>query len=864
MHNWVKTFKILAYLACLGVAVLCMTALAGLAYGIPELRQWFSEGPPMRANTAIGLLCGALGFILRTYPWPRPLRGLLNGSGGLLSLIPLFIGVVTLVHYGLSLQSGFDTLIFQDPLVTGAYPGRPSPETALNLFVLGNALLLMNRPSVWSQRITKALALFLLGLPLITLISSFFGASNLYTILPQTQHAVGTATNTAVAMVLLSFALFFRRPDEGMAAIFVSPTMGGLIARRQLMTLIVLPFLVVILVQIEYLFGKNDRPVSQALALILAFGSLVAFNWFTARRLDRMDRQKQRDEQRLREQERLLAGVLDTVPVGIWITDITGHIVRGNQAGIKIWGGERYVDIPEYGQYKGWWVHNGQRIEAHDWALARALQKGETSVDETIKIETFDGAHKVILNSAMPLRNDQGHITGALVTNYDISRRFRLEQHQALVAHAGEELLTLRDLDTTFSHLAQLTMKSLCDCSMIFLLDDENRPKLVSQAHRETPRAQKMAAMLKRYEPKSAATMGIMGVIERGRSILVKNVKENTIDDLSQDTQNAADLREVLQSYMIVPMTVERKVIGAIGFASCEPGHVLDDIDLAAAEELCRLSALAIENARYAERLKQAIQAREDVVAIVSHDLRSPLSVILQSCDLMVSRLESSPETSASLLKLAHLARSAGKRMYELISDLLDLAHLESGHFVLKNEEFECVGFIQEIVELLTPIALQKKVRLTAALPAELPSLYADRTRFTQILNNLITNALKHTPAGGLVDVGAYVRDDGWLEVTVNDNGSGIKKEYLPLLFERYWKPHESEGGFGLGLFVVKGIVEAHGGRIEVTSEENKGTSFAFTLPTILVVTGYGHSSVSDGHEGYHKEYSAAPPHEFV
>jgi signal transduction histidine kinase len=324
--------------------------------------------------------------------------------------------------------------------------------------------------------------------------------------------------------------------------------------------------------------------------------------------------------------------------------------------------------------------------------------------------------------------------------------------------------------------------------------------------------------------------------MESGRSLLIDRVDTDTITSMAHDAHHAAELGEILHSYMIVPLMVERKAMGVIEFIACQPNAHFDDINLAAAEELGRLSALAIENARYAEKLRQAIQIREDVVAIVSHDLRSPLAVILQSCELLLKRLNcDSMDSSNALCKLVNLASTAGRRMQELIADLLDLAHLESGHFVLKQERIEPASFIRETLDLLSPIATKKGVLLTADLPIELPMLKADHIRLTQILTNLLSNAIKHTPAAGTVEVGARLRDDGWIEFSVNDSGCGIPKENLPVLFDRYWKPDDSRDGYGLGLFVVKGIVEAHGGSIHVTSEENKGTCFSFILPTILV-----------------------------
>jgi PAS domain S-box-containing protein len=130
----------------------------------------------------------------------------------------------------------------------------------------------------------------------------------------------------------------------------------------------------------------------------------------------------------LQERETLLSAVMKILPVGIWIVDKKGNITFGNDAAVEIWGGAQYVGLGQLGVYKGWWVKSGKLIEAHEWSAARAIEKGETSLDEEIEIECFDGSHKIILNSALPLRGEDGCVNGAIIINQDISERKRTEK----------------------------------------------------------------------------------------------------------------------------------------------------------------------------------------------------------------------------------------------------------------------------------------------------------------------------------------------------------------------------------------------------------------------------------------------------
>lgn len=152
---------------------------------------------------------------------------------------------------------------------------------------------------------------------------------------------------------------------------------------------------------------------------------------------------RKQSELALQRTEQLLRTVLDALPVGVWIMDQSGRIIEGNPAGKQIWAGARYVGPEQFGEYKGWWLHSGKPIEPDEWAAARAIQKGEVSIDEEIEIECFDGTHKIMLNSAIPLRDLEGAITGAIIVNQDITSRKRGE---AALQETSNRLQTLFDI----------------------------------------------------------------------------------------------------------------------------------------------------------------------------------------------------------------------------------------------------------------------------------------------------------------------------------------------------------------------------------------------------------------------------------
>ena len=230
------------------------------------------------------------------------------------------------------------------------------------------------------------------------------------------------------------------------------------------------------------------------------------------------------------------------------------------------------------------------------------------------------------------------------------------------------------------------------------------------------------------------------------------------------------------------------------------------------------------------EQAERAVQAREDVLGIVSHDLRNPLSTILLSAGFLDETLaeEPDPETTRKQLRII---RSSAERMNRMIQDLLDIARIESGRLSVNTTRTPAEALAREACELIQPMVEEKHQVFACELPDALPEVQADRDRIHQVISNLAGNAAKFTPEGGRIQL--RVRDAGGeVEFSVSDTGPGISKEDLPRLFQAHWQAKDTAHlGAGLGLAISRGIVEAHGGRIWVESELGKGSTFCFTLP---------------------------------
>ncbi|MDC3953103.1 sensor histidine kinase [Polyangium jinanense] len=283
------------------------------------------------------------------------------------------------------------------------------------------------------------------------------------------------------------------------------------------------------------------------------------------------------------------------------------------------------------------------------------------------------------------------------------------------------------------------------------------------------------------------------------------------------------------KTWVVVPMKVGDRTIGALGVTYLDTCRINQD-DRAYMCTLAQQCGQALERARLYEAEQRARLAREEALAIAAHDLRNPLSAITLVASSMM-RTAPEDEIGKWVRERAQKLKVTAEHAMELLHNLLDAAIIEANTLALERERCEVDALLAEVADIHAPIAEQKKIELgTRTLGCAL-STTCDRGRVIQVLSNLLGNALKFTPGGGMITLSAEL-DDAWVRFSVADTGPGIRPEDVPRLFDRYWRPRAARGaGAGLGLYIVKGIVEAHGGIVSVDSKLGVGTTFSFTLP---------------------------------
>jgi signal transduction histidine kinase len=268
---------------------------------------------------------------------------------------------------------------------------------------------------------------------------------------------------------------------------------------------------------------------------------------------------------------------------------------------------------------------------------------------------------------------------------------------------------------------------------------------------------------------------------------------------------------------------------GALTLIRAGKGHPFDQQQRTLGEKYANLAATALQNAQLYDAARDANMARDEVLGIVSHDLRNPLSAISMCARVLE---ENPPADDAERRGLLGTIRESTEWMNRLIDDLLDVSNIERGKLSLEARSEEPSQIALQALHMFEVEAKANQVALEARLPTNMPLVVADRTRVVQVLSNLLRNAIKFTPRDGRIEIHAE-SGDRVVVFSVTDTGPGISLEKQARVFDRYWQSSAGarQRGAGLGLSIAKGIVEAHGGRIWVHSVPGEGSEFAFTIP---------------------------------
>jgi signal transduction histidine kinase len=390
----------------------------------------------------------------------------------------------------------------------------------------------------------------------------------------------------------------------------------------------------------------------------------------------------------------------------------------------------------------------------------------------------------------------------------------RVAEDRAFLSSLAEVLASALDERAMLSAVTRLVAPRLADICLADIVDDDGSVQRVDSTLGDwqlTP-----TPMLRSGEP-----------------ILIPEVTPSALATIAADPAGHAAIRGAgIRSLVLIPLIGRGRLLGVLTFGMMGGDRRFSKADLPALEDIAQRTALGADNARLYHQAQHASRARDDTLAVVSHDLRNGLNTVLTAVGLLLRSL--APDTGGQRdRRHVEAIRRSAERMNRLIGDLLDVASIESGRLFVEPQPESVRPLVEQALATSRNQAAEKALRMEEQLPPDGMSALCDRDRVLQVLGNLIGNAIKFTPEGGSVTVGAEAIGDE-VVFAVRDSGVGVPAKQLPHVFDRFWQATpKARLGSGLGLTIAKGVVEALGGKIWAESRPGEGTAFFFTLPLV-------------------------------
>ncbi|WP_223757097.1 GAF domain-containing protein [Myxococcus sp. RHSTA-1-4] len=536
-----------------------------------------------------------------------------------------------------------------------------------------------------------------------------------------------------------------------------------------------------------------------------AFLELLAHHAAQALARARLLEQEQRARAALREAHQTLSAIIQASPAAIMLLDMDGTVRLWNPAAERIFGwtadevlGQELPVVPE--------SHREEFRRNLEGAARGQLLSGA----ETQRRRRDGSLIQVALWTAL-LRTPSGapQCLGIFV---DITERKRGEDTQRFLAEAGGVLAASLEQEETLERVAHLAVPAYAEACGVYLSDEAGAVCCVATAFADGLRYPPGT-------PLAPSSEVVSRVIALGAPELCGS--------LAPDGPGGA---ERVLAGLCVPLEVRGQTLGALTFVTSRRPY--DVQDLALAQELARRAALAIDNARLYREARQAIRLREEFLSIASHELRTPTTAL----QLQVQSLQSSLDRAPAALAPERLRRGLEvmgrqvKRQARLVDALLDVSRISAGRLELNPEPLDLGALVREVAERFEPELARTGTTLHLVLTVDAHGQW-DRLRLDQVLTNLLSNAVKYGRGNPVhVELSAT---RGRVRLDVRDRGIGISAEHLPRLFHRFERAvsERNYGGFGLGLWIARQMVEAMGGHIAVHSEPGVGSTFTVELP---------------------------------
>jgi predicted ATPase/signal transduction histidine kinase len=413
--------------------------------------------------------------------------------------------------------------------------------------------------------------------------------------------------------------------------------------------------------------------------------------------------------------------------------------------------------------------------------------------------------------------------------NVEIEERRRAESAVRFLADASVLLAESLDYQTTLRCLSRLVVPTLADWCIVDMVTEDGQIQRLAGIHVDPRKERLLRELSERYPPAWSSPQPASRVLASGAPLLLPAVTDDVLRSHGRDAGNIRLICELgTTSAMIVPLIARGKTLGALTLGAASSKRPYGAPDLALAEELAHRAAMAIDNARLYHEAQEGIRVREEFLSIASHELKTPITTMRFGLQGLLRKRERPSEEH--LTRVLRTMERQTDRLTRLIDDLLDVTRIHAKQLDIHAEEVDLSALVRETVEHFGQRIAQSGSRVDVHADAPIVGTW-DKGRLEQVVANLLDNALKF--GGGRPVTITATQRDAWARLTVEDQGIGIPQERLHHVFERFERAVSARnyGGFGLGLYIVRCIVEAHGGTVHADSTPGQGATFTVELP---------------------------------
>jgi PAS domain S-box-containing protein len=520
-----------------------------------------------------------------------------------------------------------------------------------------------------------------------------------------------------------------------------------------------------------------------------------------------------------------LAAIVESSTDAIVAEDPNGGIISWNDAAERLFGYTAEEAIGKSIQM----IVPPERHEEFTKKI-EAIRRGEKiEYNDTVRVRK-DGRRIDVASHIVPIRNNEGEVIGAAKIAHDISEIKRTERVLRFLADSSTELASLVDYRSTMQRIARLAVPFFADWCIVDAVDAHGQIQRMAYAHANPDKEGLLRDHVESYPLDWNSSALSAQVLRSGQPQLVSDMTAGFVEQLAVDQRHRDVLGQLEpKSAVSVPIMIRSRAIGTLNFVASESGRRFTVADVELASELARRAAVAIENARLYQDLKETERQKDDFLAMLAHELRNPISAIQYANALAKITGPGDDHQSGEVIE------RQVQNLVHLIDDLLDVSRITRNKIELRREPIDGQVLLQRAAGTVEPLIKGRKHALIVEPPREPLPLFVDPTRVEQILVNLLTNAAKYTPEGGRITARAFTAD-GFAVFKIKDTGLGIPEPMLHRVFELFTQVNpsldRSQGGLGIGLTVVRKLAELHGGSVSAASEgPGRGSEFTVRLP---------------------------------